>query len=229
MDDIQKETLVREFRAYLDMVDLADEEDDTAPPPDLHTLLNELATLRTEVRTQARQFKTSLDQFREVFDTLRIGYDTLVAESSRRASDHQALRRETLRPLLLQVLDVRDRIVKSLDVLTGLAPPAWWCRESRTLMENLRAGQEMSLRRLDQLLSSYQIRPIEARGQSHNPFTMTVVEIESRIDVAAGIVTEEVRRGFLWNEELLRPADVKVNRGLSAAQNVLTSANDIQG
>lgn len=214
MDDIQKEALISEFRAYLEAADLPDATtEETEPSPDLHTLLSELAALRTEVRTQSRQFKGSLDQFREVFDTLR-------AETARRAADQHALRREVLRPVLLQILDVRDRIVKGLEAVAALPPPPWWCREERHIVDSLRTGQEMSLRRLDQLIYSHQVRPIEAIGKPHDPFTMTVVEVENRANLASGIVTEEVRRGFLWGEELLRPADVKVNRSDNPISNI---------
>jgi len=212
MDDTQKEALIREFRDYLEIVDLDIEADGAAVPPDLYTLLTELAALRTEVRTQARQFKGSLDQFREVFDTLRTGYDTLGAEVARRTTDQQTLRREILRPLLLQILEVRDHMARGVDAITNMPSPAWWCREERHLLDSLRTAQEMSLRRLDKIVASYQVRSIEVLGKFHDPFTMTVVETETRTDLESGIVTEEVRRGFLWGDELLRSADVKVNR-----------------
>jgi molecular chaperone GrpE len=41
---------------------------------------------------------------------------------------------------------------------------------------------------------------------------MRVIEVESRPDLAAGFVTGELRKGFVWNDELLRPAEVKVNK-----------------
>ncbi|CAK0766683.1 molecular chaperone GrpE [Gammaproteobacteria bacterium] len=212
MDDTQKEALLREFSAYLETIDPQEEIDEGAAHPDLHTLLAELAALRTEVRTQARQFKSSLDQFREVFETLRTGYDTLESEAARRTTDQQTLRREVLRPLLLQILEVRDHVERGVNVTTNMPSPIWWCREERRILDSLRTGQEMSLRRLDQVMSSYQVRPIESLRRPHNPFTMTVVEAETRTDLEPGTVTEEVRRGFLWGEELLRPADVKVSR-----------------
>ena len=41
---------------------------------------------------------------------------------------------------------------------------------------------------------------------------MRRLPIEQRGDVGNGIVTEELRRGYLWQGELLRLAEVKVNR-----------------
>ncbi len=226
MDEPQKEALLREFRTYLDAVDAYPAENE---PPllggtgrvSLQTLLSELAALRTEVRTEARQFKGSLDQFREVFATLRGGYTTLERQAAQRVTDQEALRREILRPLLLQILEVRDRMVNSLPVATALPAKKWWgrwCHHDNRLAESLRAGQEMNLRRLDKLIASYQIHPIATEGQPHDPFTMTVIETDNRTDLGPGIVTEEIRRGYLWGTDLLRPAEVKVNRGSASFQ-----------
>ncbi len=70
----------------------------------------------------------------------------------------------------------------------------------------------MSLRRLDRTLSDYRVRPIEVLDQALDPHTMRVVEVESRTDRASGMVTGELRKGFIWDGEPLRPADVKVNK-----------------
>ena len=42
--------------------------------------------------------------------------------------------------------------------------------------------------------------------------TMRAAELDHRSDLANGIVTEELRKGYLWQGELLRLAEVKVNR-----------------
>jgi molecular chaperone GrpE len=78
------------------------------------------------------------------------------------------------------------------------------------LIESLRTGQHITLRRLNQILSEYHLRPLEALDKPLDPHTMKVVEVESRADVAQGIVLDELRKGFFWDEELLRPAEVKV-------------------
>jgi hypothetical protein len=41
---------------------------------------------------------------------------------------------------------------------------------------------------------------------------MRAAELDQRPDLANGIVTEELRKGYLWRGELLRLAEVKVNR-----------------
>jgi molecular chaperone GrpE len=41
---------------------------------------------------------------------------------------------------------------------------------------------------------------------------MRAIEIENRNDVENGIVTGEIRKGFMWENEVLRLAEVKVNK-----------------
>ena len=72
----------------------------------------------------------------------------------------------------------------------------------------------MSLRRLEELLARQQVRPMESLGKPVDPHTMKVMEVEpdSRPDLASGTVTAELRKGFLWGEEVLRLAEVRAAR-----------------
>jgi molecular chaperone GrpE len=45
-----------------------------------------------------------------------------------------------------------------------------------------------------------------------DPVTMTAVETGNNLKVENGIVLEELRKGFLYKDQVLRLAEVKVNR-----------------
>jgi molecular chaperone GrpE len=49
-------------------------------------------------------------------------------------------------------------------------------------------------------------------GQSVDPHTMTVVELDHNPELENGIVTRELRKGFLWGNDVLRLAEVKANK-----------------
>jgi molecular chaperone GrpE (heat shock protein) len=53
---------------------------------------------------------------------------------------------------------------------------------------------------------------IEMIGKRFDPRTGRVVGTTQEVRVGAGIVVEEVSAGFLWEEELLRAAEVVVNK-----------------
>jgi len=70
----------------------------------------------------------------------------------------------------------------------------------------------MTLRRVDRLLADQRIVAIEAVGRPFDPRLAAAVATVEDPAAADGIVVEEVRPGFLWHGELLRPAEVIVAR-----------------
>jgi molecular chaperone GrpE len=117
MNYATKEHLIAQFRAYLDVVEgvhpLTIEE--PGREIDLFTLFSELAALKNEVKLESRQVKTALDQFREVFDTLRQDNARLGEELGRRRDTEQEARCAAQRELLLEILDLHDRLRAGLE------------------------------------------------------------------------------------------------------------------
>lgn len=211
MEQTVKQALIEQFRAYLD-------EAQARPPPepenDAFSLLAELAGLKTEVKREARQFKEALDQFKASLGTLQARNEALSRELKQRRAAETTLQREALRPLLLQLLELRDRL--EAGVALKLTPQrgllARFRQRQDGLLESLREGQRMTLRRLDRVLEEHGVQPLEVLDQPFDPHTMRAVEVETRTDRPQAIVTGELRKGFLWDEELLRLAEVKVNK-----------------
>ncbi|ADE15601.1 GrpE protein [Nitrosococcus halophilus Nc 4] len=209
MDQAVKEELIAQFRAYLEQAG-----DEPALEEEAFSLLAELSGLRTEVKRESRQVKEALEQFKSVFATLQAGNESLSRELESRRAAEKTLWRQTLRPLLLELLDLRDRLEAGLELEIPSRRPLLpgLCRRQNQLLESLREGQGMTLRRLDRILGDYRVRALEVLDKPLDPHTMRVLEVEFRPDQAQGIVTGELRKGFLWDEELLRPAEVKVNK-----------------
>ena len=68
----------------------------------------------------------------------------------------------------------------------------------------------MLVRRLDRVLTQRGVARIETVGRVLNPRYAAAVARVVRSGIVDGQVVEEVRPGFLWNNELLRPAEVIV-------------------
>ena len=219
MDTELKEQLLERFRACLEEAPelAALEEGVPERQTDLYALFAELVALKNEVRLESRQVKTALDEFRAVFETVQVGQTRLGQELDRAHSaipDHQ---RAALKPLLLELLELRDRFEAGLRSLQNYQPTFWVRalgrrRRERDLLQALAQGQEISLRRLDQLLGAQQVAAVEAEGRLLDPHTMRAAELDERPHIPNGVVTEELRKGYLWRGELLRLAEVRVNR-----------------
>ena len=225
MDPSIKQALVDRLRAYLDELDpgdvapIADEveaADDEAR--DLFSVFVEIAGLRNEARAQSRIVKDAVDQFRSVFETLQSSHSALDRELKDAHSRAREQTRTALRPLLIDILDVRDRIAAGL--ATGLPETAapWWARwrHSASVPDAWREGLELTLRRLDRVLADRRVTPIASVGRPFAPNFARVVATKDDPSVAEGVVIAESRAGFEWDGELLRAAEVIVSKRAAA-------------
>jgi molecular chaperone GrpE len=215
VDEHIKQALLSRFSAYLDSAaDQPEPPDDPGEATDLYSLFVEMAALRSEVRTESRLVKEALDQFRGVFDLLRTSQATLQQELDRVRAETRAQAHAALRPLLLDVIDLRDRLVAALKfVATGR--PNW---SDRLLRRNAlggaawQEGLRMTVRRLDQVLLDRGVLATHLVGQPFDPRRARVVATAPDASVAEGTVIEEVRTGFLWEDQVLRTAEVIVSK-----------------
>lgn len=213
MDAEQKRQLLERFQLYLDQHD-STVADDTAEEIDLYSLFVELAAVKNEVKLESRQVKSALDEFKRVLAMMRDGHERLQTALERSQTALERQRQETLRPLLLELLDLHDRLEAGGALLADYRPagPRWLHRRSSVLIAAVGEAQMISLRRLQKLLQMYQVEPIAAAGRPLDPYRMRAVAVEHRDGLANGVVTEELRKGFDWQGVLLRPAEVKVNK-----------------
>jgi len=216
VDDSIKQALLSRFQAYLDTAETE------APAPraetaDLYSLFVEVAGLRSEVRTESRLVKEALDQFRGVFDMLQASQASMQQDLDRVRSAARDQADAALRPLLLDVIDLRDRILAALK-LAGTARPGWVGRLLRRPASGDAAWQEglrMTVRRLDQALLDRRVVSIQLVGLPFDPRRARVVATQAGSSAEDGTVLEEVRTGFLWNDQVLRTADVIVSKNAS--------------
>lgn len=216
MDAEEKQRLVEEFRACLE--DWGEEAGDSAvadePLVDLSLLFAELSVLRNEVRTEARQFKTALDDMRALTELLTDQNQRLTRDLDRARASAGNAQRRTEHRLLLDMLDVRDRIAAAVAVFHDYRPTflARFAPTETKLALGLGEGIELTLRRLDDLLVERRVRAIETVGGRLDPNTMRAVGVDHVTGRASGEVLREARRGYMRDEELLRLAEVVVNK-----------------
>jgi molecular chaperone GrpE len=212
LDDAEKQRLVEEFRTCLEQWE--EQDADQGEPVDLRTLLGEMAALKNEVRLESRQFKNALDELKNFGEALREHNERLARDLDRARSEAAEGKLQTERRLLLGMLDLRDRLQAGADAAAARRPSALArlvpgeTRFARALSE----GLTLTLQRLDELLATHRVRPIEALGQPLDPQRMRAVGVEADPEAPDGVVLREVRRGFYHGGELLRAADVIVNK-----------------
>jgi len=239
VDRATKDALAERFRAYLDQPpavvganagphgDAQDEqprapdapETPDAPPdipkgtPDLFSLLAEVAALKNEVKLESRQVKTALDEFRGLFEALQSANTRLEQEQQRRREQERGARTRERKELLLDLLELRDRLDAGHGSAAGYRPKGLFGRrQARGFAAAMAEGLAMNLRRLDETLARRGVRPLPALGEPFDPHRMHAAELAFDPKIPVGQVIAERRSGFLLDGELLRAAEVVVNR-----------------
>ena len=227
MDQAIKDALIDRLRSHLDQLDDAGEKrggeqeivETAGESADLFSIFVEIAAARNDMRTQARLTKDAIDQFRGVFETLQSSHALLQQELKEARVSAREQTRATMRSLLLDLIDVRDRLSAGLALAPPRAAPAGWRRwfGRKPNADPWREGMDMTLRRLDQALAERRVTPIAMVGRLFSPARARVVATMDDPAVADGTVVAEWRTGFEWEDELLRPAEVTVARRASPA------------
>lgn len=212
--EAQKSELLEDFRDFLEQSNL--DPLTTNEQPDLNTLLSELTSLKTEVKAESRQFKTTLDTLSSTLTTVQNNNETLSTELTRNTERLEKQQREIMQTLFLDIIDLYDRLTAGVEILQKYRPVVSLFKRSRDkdmrFIKRFKEGQIMTVRRFEQLLQRYQIRPIDCVGKLLDPVTMSAVETRHKPKIENGIVLEEMRKGFLFQDQVLRLAEVKVNK-----------------
>ena len=223
VNDTLKETLVEQFLAHLNALggetegDLSGQEDSAT---DLRALFVELAGLRTEVRTESRLVKDTLDLVRDTVERAETEREAAAREADRIRGEARQREKALLRPLLTDLLEVRDRLAAGVSGPASTpVPTPWYRRILRRSTATATAGNEawreglrMTLDRFDRVLGDRGVVPLNLVDRPFDPKTARAVGTVNDPLLGNGIVAQEVRSGFLWEGELLRAADVVVNK-----------------
>lgn len=111
--------------------------------------------------------------------------------------EQRELRRYAVSETLREVVEVMDNLERALGASGGS-------------VADLKAGVEMILRQMQDLLRRYGVRDVPSLGESFDPAVHEAVSRHEDPAVQAPTVTEELQRGYFLHDRLLRPAMVKV-------------------
>lgn len=210
----EKDELLSEFRHFLEQdipsqIELQNQ-------PDLHTLLTEITQLKTEVKAESRQYKATLDTLSSALNTVQEDNKILTAELAVYKLKLEQQKAVIKKSMLLDMVDLYDRLNTGAKTLHHYRPVAAVFKKSRPkdirFIERFKQGQALSIKRFKQNLQSHQVNVIDCMGKLFDPKTMIALETGHDMAMENGIVLEELRTGFLFNGQVLRLAEVKVNK-----------------
>ena len=199
--------------------DDADQEE-VEDAPDIYTFYEALAALRHEVRQGNRKTAEAFSQFGDslgAFDSELKRWSDASARTSK--SNASTASNDTAKSLRLPLVELGDRIHRLRDSFQN--PPAakagWFGRRIANLWQRAWREREQAIQLLAEqvsaLLSAAGLTPIPTKGRPFDPTLMTAIaRDESSADGGSLVVVEEITRGYLYQNSILRLAEVRVSR-----------------
>ena len=115
----------------------------------------------------------------------------------RQEAEGKKLAESGKREMVLPLLEIVDDIERSLAQAEERGDP---------LVE----GVQLIHRKIIALLESQDIRPMKAKGEMFSPDLHEAVAVKKERHLEPGTIIDELRKGYLWHGQLLRPAQVRV-------------------
>ena len=179
---------------------------------DLYTLLMEFTALRQEIKFQNREQNNTLRIQQSFIDSLKETLKLLKDRTSKLENLEERIRLASEKKAILPFLDIRDGLIRGLKAAkTAAATKRLFVRPPRGI-EGIIEGYEMAMRRFDRALTYVGITPVTALGLPFDPATMRAVGQRNDLQKEAGIVIEEQVGGFVRQNEVIRTAEVIVNK-----------------
>jgi molecular chaperone GrpE (heat shock protein) len=179
---------------------------------DLYTLLMEFTALRQEIKFQNREQNNTLRIQQSFIDSLKETLKLLKDRTSKLETLEQRIRLTSEKKAVLPFLDIRDGLIRGLKAAKAAAATRRLFVRPPQGIEGIVEGYEMALRRFDRALTYVEITPVTALGRPFDPATMRAVGQGNDPQKETGIVIEEQVGGFVRQDEVIRTAEVIVNK-----------------
>lgn len=151
----------------------------------LETLMRDLDV----EKKRSEEYLTRLKYVQADFDNLKKRADRQVEEAKKYCTEHLIIE-------LLEVVDELEMAIKS------------GC--SSNSAEAMIQGVEMTLKKLQKVLKNEGVSPIDCINHPFDPSEHSVADKIEKGDVEDCTVVEEIRKGYVMKEKVIRPSIVKI-------------------
>jgi molecular chaperone GrpE len=150
----------------------------------------DLGRLLEAEKKRSEDYLTRLKYLQADLENLKKRYDRQMEETKKYCTEG----------LVIQLLDVQDELEMALKNA-----------QSADSAQPIIEGVQMTLKKLRKVLEQEGVYPIECvAGKVFNPSFHHAVSATERDDVETSVVTEEVRKGYMMKDKVIRPSIVKV-------------------
>jgi molecular chaperone GrpE len=190
------------------------------PSVDTSELETQLAQVRKELEDTRAQLEFSQSKGRETMERLKESHERAVRATAdlenyrkRAQKEKEEVQRYGIERLLKDLLPVVDNLDRALGAARQ-APD----------FDSFRTGVSMTRKLFEDTLGRHGVKGFSAAGQVFDPRLHEAMQQVETAEVPAGHVAQEVLRGYMLNDRLVRPALVAVARAPAAVPGAAPSA-----
>ena len=167
-----------------------------AGEPSREELIQKLQAELESKNRELEQLKKAVEELKERFLRAAAELDNVRKRAER---DKEEFFQYALSDLLRDILPIIDNFERALK-----------SAQAETDGQTFREGVELIYRMLLNLIKKYGVRPIELHDNKFDPSLHQALASEESAEVSEPLVMEELQKGYLIHNRLLRPTMVKV-------------------
>lgn len=155
------------------------------------------SALPEEFRTELEEYKNKSEEYYEMLQRMKAEFDNFRKRTQKEKEENAKYASEKVILSLLPVLDNFERAIESSKINRDF--------------ETFSHGIEMILRQFMKVMEDHGLSAIEALGKEFDPnLHEALIQEESEHD--ENIILEELQKGYLLKERVIRPSMVKVSK-----------------
>ncbi|HJX34453.1 MAG TPA: nucleotide exchange factor GrpE [Desulfatiglandales bacterium] len=159
---------------------------------------------KTELMKMTKELKEKSEMDYDRFLRAQAECDNIIKRNKKEKEEWIKYSNETLIKELLPVIDNLERAVSHVTDANSV--------------DALREGLELILKGLKDALAKSGLEEIKAAGKHFDPYLHHAVSTREDAEVEAGIVLDELQKGYTLNKRLIRPAMVILSKGGSGGE-----------
>jgi len=190
----QKDNNLREKENNSNNKDVSGQTDDLEKPVDLDKT-DDMQAIREKLKTAEEEAKGYYDRYLR----LAAEFDNFKKRSAREKDEFKKFANESLIQELLPVADNLERAIQSI-------------KDDETINDLVFEGIQMTLEEILKVFDRFKVKPIEALGEPFDPsFHQAVMQEETDLQ-PRNTVLNELQKGYMIHDRLLRPSMVVVSK-----------------
>ena len=151
----------------------------------------------TEKQSEVEEQISEADGLKDSLKRIQAEFENYKKRSSREIEEFRKFANQSLIKEMLSVVDNLELAMNSTN-------------DHKTIDKDLLQGLEMTHKEILKVFEKFNVKPIDAKGQPFDPTFHEAVMQEETNDYAKNTVINEMQRGYMIHDRLLRPSMVVV-------------------